>query len=141
MRVINKALAGKAAYGPFQPVHFDARGISEEIPADVGHYLCRFPGYKPYRTEPRPSRSDSRPRGEEAQPTEPDSRATKDELLAFCDRHNIGGVSEEMTKRQIAEHIHAALMERQGQRVPDTEAPVAEPSEGEQGPSEEEEEE
>lgn len=121
MRVANPAVKDQEVSGPFQPIHFDGRGISEEVSADVGHYLCRFPGYKPYKGGP--------------QVNEPDARATKAELLAFCNRQNIGGVSEEMTKREILERIHAALTERRGGRVP----PGAEASAGSISEEEEEE--
>ena len=109
MRVFNRERRDELVHGPFSPVHFNGKGISEEVPADVVHYLCRFPGYRPYKGEVKSE--------------EPTQATTKNEILAFCDRKNIGGVSEEMTKRQLLEHIHKVLAERRGEKVAGEETP------------------
>jgi len=103
MRVQNPLLKNEKAHGPFPVVQFDRNGVSEEIPVDVGHYLCKFSGFRPYK-------------GAVTQqlPQEPTQKATKAEILAFCTRYHIGGASEEMTKQQLLEHVHRAMLEKQG---------------------------
>jgi hypothetical protein len=128
MRVQNPTIRNDSAHGPFQPVQFDGNGISEEVPVDVVHYLCRFPGYRPYKgpvTQAAPQ-----------VPDEPTDKATKQEILSFCQRWNVGGVSEEMTKRQLLDRIHEVFLERQGagrilQKPKPKEAPDTEETEDE----------
>jgi hypothetical protein len=104
MRVVNPSIKNDYAYSPYGQAYFDKKGVSNDISTEAAHYFCKFSGFRPLKGATKPADL----------PEEPTQKATKQEMLAFCSRHSIGGVSEDMTKAEILGHIHKVLLERQG---------------------------